>query len=47
MLKRGFLDGPQGFFVASLSAVYVFLKLAKLWEKERVGVERPWRDGGA
>jgi len=47
VLKRGFLDGPQGFFVASLSAVYVFLKLAKLWEKERVGGGRPWRNGGA
>ncbi|MBI5442820.1 MAG: glycosyltransferase family 2 protein [Deltaproteobacteria bacterium] len=46
VLKRGFLDGPQGFFVASLSAVYVFLKAAKLWEKERVGGSRPWRDGG-
>lgn len=47
VLKRGFLDGPQGFFVASLSAVYVFLKVAKLWERERVGPARPWRDGGA
>jgi glycosyltransferase involved in cell wall biosynthesis len=47
VLKRGFLDGPQGFFVASLSAVYVFLKVAKLWERENGNGARPWRDGGA
>ncbi|WP_051463182.1 glycosyltransferase family 2 protein [Deferrisoma camini] len=47
VLKRGFLDGPQGFYVASLSAFYVFLKLAKLWELERVGPERPWHREGA
>ncbi|GAB4271954.1 MAG: glycosyltransferase family 2 protein [Deferrisomatales bacterium] len=45
VVQRGFLDGPQGFFVASLSAFYVFLKWAKLWEAERVGARRPWRDG--
>ncbi len=43
VLRRGFLDGPQGFYLASLSAFYVFLKLAKLWEIERVGPERPWK----
>ena len=47
LLKRGFRDGPQGFYVASLSAFYVFLKFAKLWEIERVGAARPWRDGDA
>ncbi|MBI5441039.1 MAG: glycosyltransferase family 2 protein [Deltaproteobacteria bacterium] len=47
VLKRGFLDGAPGFYVASLSAVHVFLKIAKLWELERVGSRRPWRDGGA
>ena len=46
VIKRGFLDGPQGFFVACLSAFYVFLKVAKLWELERVGRSRPWRTGG-
>jgi glycosyltransferase involved in cell wall biosynthesis len=45
IMKRGYLDGTQGFFIASLSAVYVFLKCAKLWEAERVGAHRPWRDG--
>lgn len=39
VLKRGFLDGPQGFFVAVLSAVYVFLKAVKLWEAENVTEE--------
>lgn len=42
-LKKGFMDGPQGFFVAALSSFYVFLKIAKLWEVERVGDERPWK----
>ena len=46
VLKRGFLDGGPGFFVAALSAFYVFLKFAKLWEAERVGDRRPWREGG-
>ncbi|GAB6062345.1 glycosyltransferase family 2 protein [Deferrisoma palaeochoriense] len=46
VLKRGFLDGPQGLFIASLSAFYVFLKFAKLWEIERVGPERPWHREG-
>ncbi len=46
VLKRGFRDGAPGFFVAVLSAFYVFLKVAKLWEAERVGDRRPWRDGG-
>jgi glycosyltransferase involved in cell wall biosynthesis len=45
VLKRGFLDGAPGFFVASFSAFYVFLKIAKLWEAERVAETRPWRDG--
>lgn len=45
IVKRGFLDGPQGFYVSVLSAFYVFLKFAKLWEAERIGAERPWRDG--
>ncbi|MBE0617957.1 MAG: glycosyltransferase family 2 protein [Proteobacteria bacterium] len=44
--KRGFLDGAPGFFVAALSSVYVFLKFAKMWEAERVGERRPWRNGG-
>lgn len=32
-LKRGFLDGVQGFILCVLSASYVFTKYAKLWEK--------------
>ena len=45
LLKRGYRDGPQGFYVACLSAFYVFLKFAKLWEIERVGRSRPWKNG--
>ncbi len=46
VLQRGFLDGPQGFFVAALSSFYVFLKQAKLWEADRAGSQtRPGRAG--
>jgi len=31
-LKRGFLDGFPGFYIASASAFYVLTKYAKLWE---------------
>ncbi len=34
ILKRGFMDGFAGFYVAISAAVYVFLKYAKLWELE-------------
>jgi len=37
VLLRGFLDGAPGFYVAAISAFSVFLKIAKLWEVERVG----------
>ncbi len=33
ILKRGFLDGIQGFILAVFSSLYVFTKYAKLWEK--------------
>ncbi len=45
VLQRGFLDGPQGFFVAALSSFYVFLKQAKLWEIERTRDPPPGRAG--
>ncbi|MBW2291911.1 MAG: glycosyltransferase family 2 protein [Deltaproteobacteria bacterium] len=38
-LKRGFRDGMPGFIVAVGTAIYVFLKYAKLWELER---KREW-----
>jgi glycosyltransferase involved in cell wall biosynthesis len=31
-VKRGFLDGVQGFILCVLSSVYVFTKYAKFWE---------------
>lgn len=34
ILKRGFMDGFAGFYVAVTAAVYVFLKYAKVWEFE-------------
>jgi glycosyltransferase involved in cell wall biosynthesis len=33
-LKRGFMEGFAGFYVAVTAAMYVFLKYAKLWEIE-------------
>jgi glycosyltransferase involved in cell wall biosynthesis len=34
ILKRGFMEGFAGFYVAITAAVYVFLRYAKLWELE-------------
>ncbi len=34
IFQRGFMEGFAGFYVALSSAVYVFLKYAKLWELE-------------
>ncbi len=42
ILKRGFMEGFAGFYVALTAAVYVFLKYAKLWELEL----KDKRDGG-
>jgi glycosyltransferase involved in cell wall biosynthesis len=43
VLKRGFMEGFAGFYVALTASIYVFLKYAKLWElelEEREKVER-------
>ena len=32
IIKRGFLDGMEGFILSVLSSCYVFTKYAKLWE---------------
>lgn len=37
ILKAGFLDGMQGFILCVLSAHYVFVKYAKLWEQTAKG----------
>lgn len=34
IVKRGFLDGLQGFILCIVSSAYVFTKYAKLWELE-------------
>ncbi len=33
-LKKGFLDGTEGFILAMFSSAYVFTKYCKLWEKK-------------
>ena len=35
ILRRGFMDGVPGLIVSVLNSYYVFLKLAKLWERQR------------
>ncbi len=43
-LKRGFMEGFGGFYVAASAAFYVFLKYAKLWElelEEKKKIDRP------
>jgi glycosyltransferase involved in cell wall biosynthesis len=34
LLKRGFRDGSAGLMVSALNSYYVFLKFAKLWERQ-------------
>jgi glycosyltransferase involved in cell wall biosynthesis len=41
VLKRGFLDGRPGLIVAALTAFHVFLKYAKLWERQRREIGAP------
>jgi hypothetical protein len=35
ILKRGLLEGEPGFFVAATDAFYVFLRWARVWDRER------------
>jgi len=35
ILKRGFLEGHPGLFVAATDAFYVFLRWARVWDRER------------
>ena len=35
VLRAGFKDGSVGFVVSALNSYYVFLKLVKLWERQR------------
>jgi len=37
ILKRGFLDGFEGFLLSVMASYYSFLKYAKLWEIEKKG----------
>jgi hypothetical protein len=36
----GFRDGYRGFIVAAYMVIFDFLKHAKLWELEELGLER-------
>jgi glycosyltransferase involved in cell wall biosynthesis len=38
--KRGFLDGVPGFVIAVGAAYSVFLKWSKLWERQKLKIER-------
>jgi len=40
VLRRGFLDGTAGLVLSAVNAYGVFLKLAKLWELQRVAPGR-------
>ena len=35
ILRRGFLQGTTGIVISALNSYYVFLKFAKLWERQR------------
>jgi glycosyltransferase involved in cell wall biosynthesis len=35
VLRRGFMDGAPGLMISILNSYYVFLKYAKLWERQR------------
>jgi hypothetical protein len=35
VLRRGFLDGRRGLMIASFASFGVFLKYARLWDRQR------------
>ena len=35
LLRGGMRDGVAGFIISTMNAYYVFLKFAKLWERQR------------
>ncbi len=37
ILKRGFLDGFPGFYIATVTALYTFVRYARWYERERLG----------
>jgi len=41
VLRRGFLEGLSGFYVACIEAFYVFLKYVKLWERWNIKERLP------
>ena len=45
--KGGMRDGTAGFVISAMNAYYVFLKLAKLWELQRLSAEQITSAAGA
>ena len=45
LLRGGIRDGAAGFVVSALNSYYVFLKLAKLWERQTRGSQGPGTRG--
>ncbi|MCB0334009.1 MAG: glycosyltransferase, partial [Bdellovibrionales bacterium] len=41
IVKRGFLEGKEGFFAAVTEGTYTFLKYSKLWEIEKLNPHPP------
>ncbi len=41
LLRGGFRDGAAGLLVSRMNAYYVFLKLAKLWERQSAASNQP------
>ena len=39
LIRRGILEGVPGLFVAATDAFYVFLRWARVWERERRRVD--------
>lgn len=44
IIHAGYRDGVPGLIVSVSSAFYVFLKFAKLWERQKVGDAKPWME---
>jgi glycosyltransferase involved in cell wall biosynthesis len=44
LVRAGFLDGRRGLLLAGLSAYYVFMRSAKVWERQAGAVGRPTKE---
>ena len=41
IVRSGYKDGLPGFMISALNTYYVFLKFAKLWEKQHTKSDEP------